>query len=404
MKKILRAVFLVLFFGFAASLPSTSYAGFLEKIIEEFGDVITPDKKEEKTEEAVPAAPVVVEEAAEDEVAKIALLLPLSGQNAEVGKALFDSALLAVYDLPSENIEILPFDTGSDDKGAVEAAKKALSENVKLFLGPLTSSQTRAIAPLAREKNVNVISFSNDSSLAKEGVFIIGFTPEEQVRRVVRFAASKGLLNFSSFAPDNDFGRLTTEELKTTVLENSGRIENNFFYSAGSGKVDLSSVTTAVTETVDAVFIPEGGKRLLAIDKILDSKSETLSRVKLLGTGQWENNSIFEARKLSGAWFASSSLEGRKNFESYFKNIYKYDAPRITSLSYDSVALAIFLAGVGEQGDFSRASITNPRGFSAVNGIFRFREDGVSERALSIIQVGQGRFIEIEPAPKSFIQ
>ena len=396
------------------ALPATSYAGFFERLIEQFNGAvervtpdITPQNPQGVVAQPEPTQPQPQEQPpltdAQNEQVKIALLLPLSGPNAAVGKALFDSAMLGMFDLPSENIKLLPFDTGNNDKKAIEAINKALDQDVKLVLGPLTSSQTHAVAPIAREKNINIISFSNDSSLAKEGVFILGFTPEEQVKRVVNFAATKGLLNYSSFAPSNDFGRLVTDELRRSVGENSGRVENVFFYNvAGDGeRVDLSGITDAVSETVDAVLIPEGGTRLQMLDKILTTNRMSVSNVKILGTGQWDDPATLKANKFIGAWFAGSSLEARKNFEEYFTSIYSYDPPRISSLAYDSVALAIFLSA--SNGDFSRLAITNPRGFSAINGIFRFREDGVCERALSVIQVGSENFIEIDPAPKSFI-
>ena len=53
-------------------------------------------------------------------------------------------------------------------------------------------------------------------------------------------------------------------------------------------------------------------------------------------------------------------------------------------------------------GDFSAEAITNPNGWSGVDGIFRFLPDGRSERALAVIEVQSGRGTVVSPAPTTF--
>ncbi len=66
------------------------------------------------------------------------------------------------------------------------------------------------------------------------------------------------------------------------------------------------------------------------------------------------------------------------------------------------MALAGHLARLKQGGDFSAEAITNPAGWSGIDGIFRFLPDGKSERALAIIEVQAGRNNVVSPAPGQF--
>ena len=53
---------------------------------------------------------------------------------------------------------------------------------------------------------------------------------------------------------------------------------------------------------------------------------------------------------------------------------------------------------------FTDAALSDPNGFSGVDGIFRFRNDGSAERGLAILEVRQNGFAVVDPAPKTFPQ
>ena len=68
------------------------------------------------------------------------------------------------------------------------AANEALAEGNGLILGPLLAEDVRAVAPVARRADVPVIAFSNDVSVAGDGVYLMGFTPGQSIERVVAYA------------------------------------------------------------------------------------------------------------------------------------------------------------------------------------------------------------------------
>src|SRR5690606_17367225 len=68
---------------------------------------------------------------------KVAILLPLSGQNAAMGQSMLQAAQLAVFDVGNDNFELISKDTGGTPQGASAAATAAMNEGAQLILGPL---------------------------------------------------------------------------------------------------------------------------------------------------------------------------------------------------------------------------------------------------------------------------
>ncbi|HEV2866791.1 MAG TPA: penicillin-binding protein activator, partial [Allosphingosinicella sp.] len=113
---------------------------------------------------------------------RVAVLVPLSGANAAVGQSILNAANLALFDTGGERIRITAYDTST---GAAAAANEALADGNGLILGPLLAEDVRAVAPIARRDDVPVVAFSNDVSVAGDGVFVMGFNPRQTVDRVV---------------------------------------------------------------------------------------------------------------------------------------------------------------------------------------------------------------------------
>ena len=138
---------------------------------------------------------------------KVALLLPLTGEAAMVGQDMLEAAQIALFDVGQTDMVLLPRDTGGTIAGASAAARSAIDAGAELILGPLFASSTGAVGAIAREHDLKVISFSNDASVAGDNVWVVGFRPEEQVRRVIEFAQSQGLARIGALAPDDAYGQ-----------------------------------------------------------------------------------------------------------------------------------------------------------------------------------------------------
>lgn len=369
----------------------------------------TPEEvvKEPEVEKVEETPPTATPPPPEPKKAKIALLVPLSGQYSNIGNAMKNAAELALFDISSADLVLLPFDTAGTENGAKEAVTKAIDANVDIVLGPVFRHTTKAAASLAKERGVNVISFSNDKALLEDSVFLLSFDPAEQIERVVDYAHSRGINEFSALAPDNTYGITTIKELTESLKRKHLPFKKIEWYLTTDANLSksiqritrLPAGTTDSPEKSEGLLVPEGGRVLLSIVSRLYRKGVSSKRYRLLGSGEWDEQAITKEPKLAGGWFATSPPEQRNIFEKNFRNVFGYKPVRIASLAYDGIALAAFLV---KEDNFSRKAILNKRGFVGVNGIFRFRENGVAERALAVIEITEESFRIIDHAPKSF--
>jgi outer membrane PBP1 activator LpoA protein len=134
---------------------------------------------------------------------RVALLVPMTGPNAGVGRSIANATTMALLDTKTERLRITTYDTG---RGTAAAAQRALAEGNKLILGPLTADEVKQAAPVARAANVPIISYSNDVSVAGNGVYLLGYMPEQSIDRVVSYARSRGLSNFAALVPKGVYG------------------------------------------------------------------------------------------------------------------------------------------------------------------------------------------------------
>jgi ABC-type branched-subunit amino acid transport system substrate-binding protein len=346
---------------------------------------------------------------------KVAMLLPLSGRNAELGRALQNAATMALFDryaalspqLAATKVEILPKDTGDTAESARSAAEEAVAEGAALMIGPIFSDAVQAVTPVAQQADIPVISFSNNPSVAKPGVYIFGFSPEAQTARVMEFALEQSREYIAAMVPNSPYGKSVLQAANATLSAQDQALVAQSVYEAQGVGMDTAIDTLIPPGTsprFNTLFLPEGSNVLDTILRTLDARGvRSEQQVQLLGTGLWDDAALIRRVNLEGAWFASSPPRMTSAFEQRFRNTYRYAPPRIASLSYDAVSLAVTLATSGRT--FDEKSLTHPSGFSGpANGIFRFLKNGTSERGLAVLQVRGGTFEVLSPAPTAFKQ
>lgn len=340
---------------------------------------------------------------------KVALLVPLSGPNAELGKAMLEAAQLALFTTGSEQLTLVPRDTAGAD-GAAGAAKSALVEGATLIIGPLLAAEAEAVKPIAQGGKVNVIAFSTATQLAGGNLFLIGFLPRQEVVREVGFARERGLSRFAALIPNSQYGKVMGDALREAVGTGGGSVvkveQINPNGSDGAAAVKRlmagASPGAAAALPFDALLLPEGGAQLKELARQLRDAGLDPAQVRLLGSGLWDDPSIGGEPALDGGWFAASPPETRREFENRFQKTYGHPPPRLASLAFDAAALAAALAKAGGPEPFSQEAILNPNGFTGVDGLFRFTSQGLVQRGLAVLEVEpQGNQV-VSPAPTNF--
>lgn len=331
---------------------------------------------------------------------RVAVLVPTSGANAGVGQSIANAANLALLDVGGERIRITVYDTARG--GAAAAANQALADGNGLFLGPLLAEDVRAVAPVARRADVPVISFSNDSSVAGNGVYLMGFTPGQSIARVVAHARSVGLERFGALAPANVYGRRASDAMVGAVEEEGGSLVAMQSFDGGPAAVRTAVARLYAQGEYDAVLIADGGRGAATAAPLL--KSGANARVRLLGTELWATESgLGRTAALRGAWYASVGDSMFNQLRTRYRTRYGATPYRLASLGYDAVLLTVRIAKNWRLGrPFPERELRDPVGFAGVDGPFRFTASGIAERSLEVREVTATGTIAVSPAPRSF--
>ena len=163
----------------------------------------------------------------------VALLLPLSDARETIRSLaghLFNGAQLALFDTPTENLVISLHDTKGTAEGAREAAKAAIAAGADIIVGPLFGSSVTAIQPVLAGRNVPSFAFSNDASTAQDGLWLMGFLPEQNIDRIVSESIAQGLTRFGALVPQGIFGERIAASFAASVDRFGGTIVQSEAY------------------------------------------------------------------------------------------------------------------------------------------------------------------------------
>lgn len=330
---------------------------------------------------------------------RVALLVPVSGANAGVGQSIANATTLALLDTRAQSVRITTYDTG---KGVATAAQRAIADGNKLILGPLMAEDVRIAAPVARAANVPVISFSNDTSVAGSGVFLMGYAPVQSVSRVVAYARSKGISKFAALVPPGVYGERAGTALLRAVEQEGATVVAMQTFDRTTASMTAAVKKLGPASSYEAVLIADGGRVAMQVAPILRKNGR--SDAQILGTELWNTESAIAADPaLRGAWFASVSDVYYRQLATKYRARFNASPYRLASLGYDAVLLTVRIAQDWKPGaPFPLARLTDDGGFAGIDGAFRFRRDGIAERALEVQQINAGQFTVVSPAPSGF--
>jgi ABC-type branched-subunit amino acid transport system substrate-binding protein len=334
-------------------------------------------------------------------VTRIGLLLPFKSVVNE-SQSLQDAAELALFEANDPYLLLIPRESGADSGAGFAAAQSMLKDGAEVIIGPLINDSV-AGAGRAVKKQVPIIAFSTDTTVAGDGVYLLTFPFEEEVSRVVDYASRQGLKRIALLAPDTAYGHRVNATLSQEAAKRGGSLVAAQFYQRSEREAAAAAqvlAPQAKTWNAQAIMIADSGPPLRAIGPALLQAGINLQQVKLLGVG-WTADAQREPT-LSGGWYAATDPAARANFESRFVAAYGRPPTRLASLAYDALGMAEALSKDAGGAGLTRSAIERPDGFNGADGLFRFRANGTIERALAVLEVRAGGAIVIDPAPGSF--
>nr|WP_245217212.1 penicillin-binding protein activator [Neoroseomonas nitratireducens] len=330
---------------------------------------------------------------------RIALLLPLSGPQAPLGAAMQQAAELALFERGNRGVDFLPMDTGGTASGAAAAARRAVGEGARMIAGPLTAAETSAASGPARAGRVPILAFTNDAAQAGPGVWTLGVTPAQQVRRAMGAAVSGGARRFALAAPDDAFGRALAEAMRSeaatwtlpdpVILLHAARADG-----AGVAR-DLAARAPG---GLDAVMIGGAGAQARGIAGGL-AAAGIAPAPRILGHALWAMDATLgQEPALHGAIFAAPDPRSRARFDARYEGAFGERPPRLAGIAYDAAGLAarVVLTPRGQSGP------NTGEVFDGVDGPVRLQPEGRVQRGLALFAVeptGEARMVEPAPAP-----
>lgn len=330
---------------------------------------------------------------------RVALLVPMTGANANVGRSIANATTLALLDTKTQNVRITTYDTSA---GSAAAAQRALAEGNKLILGPLLAENVREVAPVARRAGIPIISFSNDVSVAGNGVFLMGYNPAESIDRVIGYAKAKGMSRFAGLVPRGTYGERASTALLRGVEAAGGTVVSMQAFDRSAGSITAAIKKLPQDGSYDAILIADSGR--VAIQAAPVIRSNGGGKARILGTELWNTESnLAGAPALRGAWFASVPDSLYRQLAAKYRARYGETPFRLAALGYDAVLLTVRTAQDWRFGTpFPSRKLIDEGGFSGIDGAFRFNRNGIAERSLEVQQINAGSFAVVDPAPKSF--
>ena len=362
---------------------------------------------------------------------RVALLAPMTGVNAVAGADLVRATQIAFAEPQAPTLDVK--DTGSTPQGAAEAARQALATGDTLLLGPLTSAETAAVAPVAEQLHVPVLAFTSDRTQAQPGVWVLGLTPRQQVDRLVAALQAQGKSRIAAILPQSDLGTAMGQALGAAAAAAALPPPQIQTYGAGMGAVtqaveaasdyadrrgpidakiraakeagDHAAVRAAEAEArqglppppFDALLLGDDGTPLAELATLLPFYD--VSGVQMMGPALWAQpqNRAGAGAITQGAWYADFDPASRGAFSAAFSG--KFGAPPsvLADVAYDAASIARVTAESG--GPRVSDALTRPGGFTGANGTLVLLPDGTVRRALAVFQIDGAGETVASPAP-----
>ena len=340
-------------------------------------------------------------------MARAALLLPLSGQTAPLGQAMLNAATMALFDEAPSGVEFLPRDTAGTPAGAAAAARQAIADGARAIIGPLTSAEAAAVAPVARAAGVPMLAFTNDAQRAGENTWVLGITPQQQVRRIVSATAQEGAQRFVLAAPNTEFGRALAEGMRSAAADLRLPLPAIALHPATADPAMAAGAARAAAPQADALLLGETGDRARRFVAAYAAEARAALAdgaapgpgPELLGTALWLNDPALRADgALAGARFPGPDASARARFEQRYAEAFRDTPPRVAATAYDAAALTARALRSGTP----IGTVTATRAFDGADGPVRLLPGGQTQRGLAIFTLsatGDAVVLEDAPAP-----
>ena len=153
---------------------------------------------------------------AEENKIRIGLLVPLSGDNASLGKQIVKATRLAIKDIGSNKIEIYPKDTQSDPNTTLRSALELKQLGINLIIGPVFYKN---LIYLNEIKEVTFLSFTNKTLNLPNNVISTGINSTSQLNTIKKFIEINKIKKPIFLIPNLDYNLEIKQGIKKSKIK-----------------------------------------------------------------------------------------------------------------------------------------------------------------------------------------
>ncbi|MEC7794901.1 MAG: penicillin-binding protein activator [Pseudomonadota bacterium] len=339
----------------------------------------------------------------------VALLVPKSGGSGDavVSASLENAARLAIADLAGTRIDLRVYDTAGNEAQTTAVTQQAIADGAKIILGPLYGGNANAAGIAAAQRNVNVMAFTNNASLAGGNVFVLGHTFDNTARRLASYAATQGKRKIVTVSAENAAGELGRAAIAQAASAAGASVVGNVSYSYSQQGViqAVQEVKSTVSSTgADAIFMTSNTNAALPFfAQLLPESGVNPAVTQYIGLTRWDvPPQTLDLQGLEGGWFALPDPARSGEFSARYQAAYGSGPHPLAGLAYDGIAAIGALVQQGKSDALTASALTQSAGFQGVEGVFRFRPNGVVERGLAVATIRDKQVVVIDPAPRGF--
>lgn len=319
----------------------------------------------------------------------IAILVPLSKQKEQISKFLIKSAQLALVQSHNANINLLVFDSNMIENDPHLLETQLLEKNIKVIIGPVFAAETEKLASLLTDRDITILSFSNDSSITNNSLLTLGVSPDSQANILTSYAISQGVQHFYLLLPSTKYGKSIYNAVGNIVSTKDQAAFTTNWYSTENVNEVMSEFIKSIEHkdlTNSVIFMPQAGSNINRLNALLEQHN---LNIRLMGGQAWEQTNILKLPKFDRAILIRHNLIDQK-FYNDFNKFYRIRPTNLDIIAYN----ALLMISNMEKNNLpinKRSIIENNQEFGKYSEV-KFTPEGLSIYKTSIVEVHDHQF------------
>ncbi len=303
-----------------------------------------------------------------------ALLLPLSGSNADLGQRMAKAVWLQ-EDLGGLPERTFVLDAGETKEQAVSAAQDAVGKGANLLIGPLLRDQTPGVVRAAGQ--VPVMSLSNDNALAHSGAWVFGVTPRQSADAVLRYAKTAKTKQVAMMDSGDTLSGRAASALDQGARKAGITQVTKIPASTASGQIAETLRRAGGGQMPDILYVPTS-------DDLAQSQAVAAvgAGVTTIGSLQWSGLSRDAFLRLDKACYTGPDPVQFNRLSAAYLSQLDEQMGVIAALAVDAVALAHQVGG--------GARLDRKKPIQGLLGQYQFRPDRTLNRELAVLRINGG--------------